>query len=535
MKILDLQKTKRAKSYGQFFTPEHVADFMVSLITKNKESLIIEPSCGEGAFLRALQKKNFNNLLGYEVDSLIIKKTDTKIVKNESFLRHNKDKGCDVVIGNPPYVRWKNLDKKLKTELTTNKVWNTVFNNLCDYLYIFIYHAVETLNDGGELIFITPEYWFNTKHSQSLRNYLLANGYFEKIFHFNETPIFEKVTSSIIIFKYVKQKIQKPKDILVWKYKGYKRLRYSDLSNMLNPGEAENTDKFQRNQFKKDCLWLLIPNKVENELKRLEAKCSYVIEDQLIPDETKYAKLSDIADIGNGMVSGLDKAFQLEKASNLNQKESSSTIPVIKAKHLNQFYFSDITNYIFLNRKVSSENDLKSFYPNFFNKLQPFKKELNERYKYSTKLNYWDWAFPRSLALFSNAESSIFVPCKERISHKKYFRFCYVESGYFPTQDVTSIVLKKEIRESIFYVLGYLNSEIVFSWLVEKGVRKGNIIEFSEKPLASIPIKRINWNSSEEKKMHDDVAEIAKKIVKTKNVSLIQEINRTFHKYFSNG
>jgi adenine-specific DNA-methyltransferase len=532
MKILDLQKTKRAKSYGQFFTPEHVACFMVSLITKNKDSLIIEPSCGEGAFLRALQKKNFNNLLGYEVDSLIIKKTDTKIVKNESFLKHKRDKGCDVVIGNPPYVRWKNLDEKLKTELTTNKVWNTVFNNLCDYLYIFIYQAIETLNDGGELIFITPEYWFNTKHSQPLRNHLLANGYFEKIFHFNETPIFEKVTSSIIIFKYVKQKLQKPKYISVWKYKGYKRLQYSDLNNMLNLHETENTDKFQRDQFKKDCLWLLIPNKVENELKRLEAKCSPVIEDQLIPDETKYAKLSDIADIGNGMVSGLDKAFQLAKDSHLDKKELLLTIPVIKAKHLKQFYYLDTTNYIFINKKVSSENELKDFYPNFFNKLQPFKKELNERYKYSTKLNYWDWAFPRSLNLFCKAESSIFVPCKERISHKKYFRFCYVEAGYFPTQDVTSIVLKKETRESIFYVLGYLNSEIVFSWLIEKGVRKGNIIEFSEKPLASIPIKRINWHNKEEIKMHNDVAEIAAKIIKTKDLSLIQEVNKTLHKYF---
>jgi len=535
MKILDLQKTKKAKSYGQFFTPEHVADFMVSLITKSTESFIIEPSSGEGVFLKALEKKNFKNVQGYEIDSELIKKVDSEKVKNESFLCHKKEAGCDVIIGNPPYVRWKNLDKKLKNELQANKVWNTVFNNLCDYLYIFIHKAVELLNEEGELIFITPEYWFNTKHSQALRNYLAANGYFEKIFHFNETPIFEKVTSSIIIFKYIKHKLHKTKQISVWKYKGYKRLSFSDLSEMMSSDKVDNTDKFQRDQFGKGNPWLLIPNKLEAELKELEVKCTEIIEDQIIPDEKNYAKLSDIADIGNGMVSGLDRVFQIGSDSKLTKKEIHSTIRVIKAKHLSQFYFSNVTNYIFLNKKVSTENELMEDYPNFYKQLQPFKAELDKRYRYSSKLNYWDWAFPRSLSLFSGAKSSIFVPCKERISHKNYFRFCYVDACNYPTQDVTSIVLKKEAKESIFYVLGYLNSEIVFYWLIEKGVRKGNIIEFSEKPLASIPVKRINWSREEDIKMHDNVVEISKRIIKTKDISFMKEINRILHKYFSKG
>jgi adenine-specific DNA-methyltransferase len=98
--------------------------------------------------------------------------------------------------------------------------------------------------------------------------------------------------------------------------------------------------------------------------------------------------------------------------------------------------------------------------------------------------------------LFKQEQDRIFVPCKERISHKDYFRFSYVSEGIFPTQDVTAIFLKSDTRESIYYILALLNSEYVFEWLKHKGVVKGNIVEFSEKPLASIPVKRIDWENN---------------------------------------
>ncbi|MCK9339583.1 MAG: hypothetical protein M0P38_06290 [Bacteroidales bacterium] len=47
----------------------------------------------------------------------------------------------------------------------------------------------------------------NAPHSISLRNYLISNGYFSDIFHFNETPIFENVTISTIILNFVKDNL----------------------------------------------------------------------------------------------------------------------------------------------------------------------------------------------------------------------------------------------------------------------------------------------------------------------------------------
>lgn len=51
-------KTKIKKNkYGQYFTPELIADFMIELADINQEVKILEPSSGTGIFLDLLQKK----------------------------------------------------------------------------------------------------------------------------------------------------------------------------------------------------------------------------------------------------------------------------------------------------------------------------------------------------------------------------------------------------------------------------------------------------------------------------------------------
>ncbi|MDD4149422.1 MAG: N-6 DNA methylase, partial [Bacteroidales bacterium] len=159
--------------YGQYFTPEIISDFMISLASISDNSRVLEPSCGEGIFLDLLLKKGINNLSAYELDKELIPNKFKDIIKNESFVSAKIDEQFDLIIGNPPYIRWKNLEEELKQELARNPLWNKHFNSLCDYSYIFILKSIEHLKENGQLIFITPEYWLNTTHSRTLRNYML--------------------------------------------------------------------------------------------------------------------------------------------------------------------------------------------------------------------------------------------------------------------------------------------------------------------------------------------------------------------------
>jgi adenine-specific DNA-methyltransferase len=529
MELAIKQGTKN--KFGQYFTPKIVADFMIGMAGISANSKILEPSCGEGVFLELLQQKGFYNFTAYEIDDSLAQEFSG--VRYESFVSAKIDEKFDLIIGNPPYIRWKNLEENLKKELSINSIWNKYFNSLCDYLYIFILKSISLLNENGQLIFICPEYWMNTTHSISLRNYMVANGYFEEIYHFNETPIFDKVTVSIVIFKFIKNKQIRGK-IKVAKFYANQKLTLETLDKLRNQAVFKNAEYLEVSQFKANERWLLQSDEMQGELKVLETNCLKKNQSPLLnlfnEEKKEFHTIGDFCDIGNGLVSGLDKAFQLN-GHYLNVKEKDATISVVKAKDLNPFFAENITKYIFINEGLE-EADFISTYPNFYKHFQKYKTDLGNRYQYNRKINYWEWVFLRNFNLFNKSEKRIFVPCKERISNKDYFRFALVEEAIFPTQDVTAIFKKANTKESIEYILAYLNSPVIFDWLKCNGIVKGNIVEFSEKPIASIPFRVIDWNNPKEVILHNSITEFTKKYLATKKKLHLDLINQLINKLF---
>jgi|LWDU01.1.fsa_nt_gi adenine-specific DNA-methyltransferase len=524
-----IQKSKN--KYGQYFTPQLIVDYMISLSSINKKSTILEPSSGKGVFIDTLVKGGYKNIIGYEVDAALSE--NSPFVINESFVSVNIDKKFNLIIGNPPYIRWKNLEPELKEELNNNNLWNEYANSLCDYSYIFIIKSVELLKNGGELIFITPEYWLNTTHSQKLRNYMIENGYFEKIIHFNETKIFEKASVSTIIFKFIKSKSRSKPKIQLIKHHSHRILREKTIQDIKEKSDKGCVTHFKIGQFEKNKRWLLASEDVKKELRNFEEFC--LVKEKGKPLKSRlFCTIGDVCEVGNGMVSGLDKAFQIHNIDGLNKDEKKNLLKVVKAKNLIPYFYKDITHYIFL-KNVKDEKELKESYPNFYDHFSEYKSKLQERYEYKRDggvTPYWEWSFLRNFKLFVKDEKRIFVPCKERISIKKYFRFSIVESGLFPTQDVAALFKKEHVAESIYYILAFLNDKRVFDWLSVNGIVKGSIVEFSSGPISSIPFRSIDWNNEKEVLLHNEIVTLTKLNIKNNNNSteISNKINQLFIK-----
>ena len=524
-------KQQIKNKFGQYFTPEMVADFMIGLADIAPDSKILEPSCGQGIFLDLFQKKEITDVTAYEIDTELATKFSN--VQYESFVTANIRERYDLIIGNPPYIRWKNLEDNLKQELEKNPLWNKYCNSLCDYLYIFILKSIELLNDKGQLIFICPEYWMNTTHSVLLRNYMVANGYFEEIYHFNETPIFDKVTVSTIIFKYIKSR-KKSDTIKVAKYYVNQKLTIEVLEKLKSRKPFADADFIAIPQFKQNERWILQTAEIQNELKTFEKNCRKTQQTNNLFDlledveKTAFHTIGEYCDIGNGLVSGLDKAFQVN-GDLLNDFEKRAIIKVIKAKDLNPYYPNKYTPYIYIPEGLSSE-EVQEKYPHFYNHFLLFKQDLEKRYQYNRKINFWEWVFLRNFNLFSKDEKRIFVPCKERISNKNHFRFSLVDKKIYPTQDVTAIFKKPKTRESLEYIVAYLNNSSIFYWLKCNGIVKGNIVEFSEKPISSIPFRPINWKKTEEIELHDLITTLTRQYIEYKENSILDKINYTVNK-----
>jgi len=531
---MEIEILKNSKNkYGQYFTPEVIVDFMIDLADLSKNSKILEPSCGEGIFIEKLLNRGYQQIDAYEIDKTLA--NEFSFVKYESFISAEIIEKYDLVIGNPPYIRWKNLEDELKFELSNNQLWNQYFNSLCDYLYIFILKSIEVLNDSGQLIFICPEYWMNTTHSITLRNYMVKNGYFEEIYHFNETPIFEKVTVSIVIFKFVKSKKTISNKIKIAKYFSNQKLTPSILESLKKKCSTVDAEYIEVNQFLPNSRWMIHSDDLKEKLFKFEENCLKQFQNNLYSilnqNRKEFHTIGEICDIGNGLVSGLDKAFQIH-SNNLTELEKTSTIKVIKAKNLIPYTYGEVTNYIFI-QNIIDENILRDQYPNFYNHLKDYKSDLENRYQYNRSINYWEWVFLRNFNLFSKPSKRIFVPCKERISNKNYFRFSFVESGIFPTQDVTAIFKKDSTKESIEYILAFLNHPTVFDWLRCNGIVKGNIVEFSEKPISSIPFRKINWENPLEVELHARISKCTNDYISDSNDQILVEINELFEELFN--
>lgn len=509
--------------YGQYFTIDLIADFMVSLISHPKSSKVVEPSCGKGVFLKNLLNHGFTNLAAYEIDTTL--GTDFDFIKYQSFLEVPTSEKYDVVIGNPPYIRWKNLESELKKELETNLLWNKYFNSLCDYLFIFILKSIEHLEVNGELIFICTEYWLNTTHSVTLRNYMCQNGYFTDIYHFKETPLFEKVTASFIIFRYVKSKEKKDAMNL---------FQYNKPKGLPSKEELSTRSCFDIltiPHFKENSRWILATEDVQNHLIRFENECTRP-NTTLFQDQSELYRIGHYCDIGNGMVSGLDLAFQINDTQWLNDNEKNVLIDVYKARNLDAYLSKGVTKYIFIQEEMTDDAfTLK--YPHLAEHFKPYRGELSKRYSYNRTIPYWQFVFPRNQTMFERTEPRIFVPCKERISNKDYFRFCYAPSGCYPTQDVTAIFKNKNCKESLEYILAYLNNERVFNWLRFNGIIKGAIVEFSEAPIASIPFRPIRWESDKEVNIHNSITEEVKRYISDRDSHHLPTINNLFKALFN--
>ncbi|MFT2615367.1 Eco57I restriction-modification methylase domain-containing protein [Helicobacter pylori] len=96
------------KTLGQVFTPKNIVDFMLTL--KQNHGSVLEPSAGDGSFLKRLKKA-----VGIEIDPKICPKNALCM----DFFDYSLENQFDTIIGNPPYVKHKDI---LRQALKKNSI-----------------------------------------------------------------------------------------------------------------------------------------------------------------------------------------------------------------------------------------------------------------------------------------------------------------------------------------------------------------------------------------------------------------------------
>lgn len=181
------------ETLGQVFTAKDTVASMISMMKNHGK--ILEPSAGDGAFAFQLPKER---LTAIEFDPRFADKNNFMQLDFFELALENK---FSTIIGNPPYVRYQDIDSRTKTKL---KPYDKLFDRRTNLYLFFIYKCVLHLEAGGELIFITPRDFIKATSARKLNAFLYEQGTITDYMEMGDQKIFKDAVPNTAIWRFEK-------------------------------------------------------------------------------------------------------------------------------------------------------------------------------------------------------------------------------------------------------------------------------------------------------------------------------------------
>ncbi|AWG23869.1 class I SAM-dependent methyltransferase [Flavobacterium kingsejongi] len=182
MKLIENATAEKLR--GGFYTPEPIAEFVLRWgINGSNDFDILEPSCGDGVFLEQLKnlKSKYNSITAIEFDEIEAKKADkieleNKQVINDDFHTYcnNTEKRFDLVVGNPPYIRFQFFDRNQQAEAGDIFIKAGLkYSKLTNAWVSFVVGSSLLLKDkGGKIGFVLPAEILQVSFALQLRKFI---------------------------------------------------------------------------------------------------------------------------------------------------------------------------------------------------------------------------------------------------------------------------------------------------------------------------------------------------------------------------
>lgn len=255
----------------QVFTPQKNAQELLNAVGY-KDNLfgkkVAENSCGDGSILAEIVERYIvdaikhkytidqikvgleQDIWGAEIDKSHI--INCKIRLDEvaasfglsdvswnifegDFLRENIVRRFDFVIGNPPYITYKELN--LEDRIFVRNSFETCSKGKFDYYYAFVEASIKSLKSTGKLAYLIPSNIFKNEFALDLRKYILP--FLTDIYDYCNQKLFVgKLTASAIIVCDIGS------SSLSFKYHNL----IKNITSIINKGQLNEKWVFQKNE-----------------------------------------------------------------------------------------------------------------------------------------------------------------------------------------------------------------------------------------------------------------------------------------------
>jgi len=328
------EHSSNQKLRGAYYTPSTLSKEIVSLLDLSSANTILEPSCGDGVFIDALltEKERLPDsavITAVEIDGNEAKKVSDKNallpivnVVNDDFLkfykREYKNSKYDLIIGNPPYIRYQYLtvtQREIQSKILTDHGMKA--NKLINAWVCFLVACVQMLSDHGKIAFIIPAEIMQVAYAEELRLFLS-----------NTLSKITLVTFKELVFPEIEQEI-----VVLIGEKGdqEKGIRIVELTSV---DDFKNLD-LEKNGYQK------IQHVKEKWVKYfVDSEESDII--RKIRNDHRFAKFSDFGTINVGITTGNNGYFSIDRKTELEYGLADITLPLIgRSSHAHGVYFTE--------------------------------------------------------------------------------------------------------------------------------------------------------------------------------------------------
>lgn len=325
------------KERGAYYTPKAISDFLVNWgLEKSIPPMnMLEPSCGDGVFLKSLSeslrlRKNSNaKVLAIEMNKNEAKKarkvakslkeipkTTSNVVTSEYFeyMRGSNRRAMrkfDLILGNPPYIKQSKFIEGRTQALCRMEELGLKINQQSNAWVYFVIDTISRMSSNSRIGLVIPSDLLQLDYANKVQDWITRNLDNTLIIGFDEL-VFPNIQQDVIL-------------LLGEKINNSKGKRLSLVS-------VENASKLSNE------LWDKFLHSIQPiDIKNVDWDLQYLSDYQLstieqISAKTEVSIFGDIADLKIGIVTGANKFFCVdkEKLSDLNLRRGSNKGIVVR-------------------------------------------------------------------------------------------------------------------------------------------------------------------------------------------------------------
>lgn len=325
------------KMRGGYYTPPLITKYITRWAISNGTETVLEPSCGAGNFIYAISqrmdelgisaKEKLNKILGIELYDGEAEKARAygATIETSDFFGYYKDnirgkKTFDVVLGNPPFIRYQNFEEKYRNlAFELSEEIGIKLNRLTNIWIPFLILSTESLKENGKLGMVIPAELFQVDYAAATRKYLTEKFEHLTIITFKKL-LFEGTQEEVVILLGEKKSNKK----------GIEVVELEDASELISKKrDLDATETKELDHSTEKWVKYYLSTEELNLLRRLE-------------NDERLCLTTDLFETNVGVVSGQNKFFVMDKKSVEERDLQSKVQPIVgRAEQLSGITFSD--------------------------------------------------------------------------------------------------------------------------------------------------------------------------------------------------